>query len=701
MLEHMHKRNDASPKTATDTQPVASGGQQDGVVSPALRFGHDPLVWACWLYYEDGLTQNEIAATMGVSRATVIAYLAEARERGIVNIAIEPSRLAALAVAEDLKRHFGLDDCFVVPHEESRSLIDRLGVAGARALTSLLKSGDRLAVVWGRTTMAVAERFPALALQDVTVVQATGAIPPTLPCTPELCASAFARALGARCVPISAPAVVGSAELARQLRDEPLVAGAFAELAAINRIVFGISPLKPSTTVQASGIFDSALLQHYVSRGAVGVLAGRFIDAEGAPVAGPLDDRTIGIGLGDFASIPSRVVIAGGFEKVPALLALLRGGYANVLITDAATGRGILNADGVTVSRRRPQTTAQRPPMPGRLAIKKFLNRPDDAVDEMVEGAVKAYAHHVTPIAGSRRALVARDGPRPGKVGLVIGGGAGHEPAFLGYIGRGLADAVAIGNIFSSPPPNPIVACAEAASGGAGVLFVYGNYAGDVMNFEMAAEIVEKRGIVARTVLTTDDIASSSYEDRHSRRGVAGNVLIFKVAGAACDLGWPLAACEAATRAANAATFTVGVALEPCSLPQIRRPTFELGADDMEVGIGIHGEPGVARERLQSADTIVDRVIDAIFAEMRPTSGDRVAVLVNSFGATPMLELFILYRRVAQRLAARGLSIEVSLVGPYCTSLDMAGASITVMRLDDDLARLLKHPCDTAALKVI
>lgn len=194
-------------------------------------------------------------------------------------------------------------------------------------------------------------------------------------------------------------------------------------------------------------------------------------------------------------NVDLRIAAAGGFDKVPAILAALRGGYVNVLITDAATGRGILHADGVTDIDQRPprlrpdsQTTL---PSGARTRVKKFLNDPDKVVEEMLDGAVRAHRNYLSPIDKSHRALVARDGPRPGKVGLVIGGGSGHEPGFLGYVGKGLADAVAIGNIFSSPPPIPILHCAKAASGGAGVLFVYGNYAGDVMNFEMAAELTE------------------------------------------------------------------------------------------------------------------------------------------------------------------------------------------------------------------
>lgn len=232
------------------------------------------------------------------------------------------------------------------------------------------------------------------------------------------------------------------------------------------------------------------------------------------------------------------------------------------------------------------------------------------------------------------------------------------------------------------------------------MLFVYGNYAGDVMNFEMAAEIAEEKGIKVRTVLTTDDIASSPIEDREGRRGVAGNFFIFKIAGAACDRGLSLDACEAVTRKANLRTYTVGVALEPCSMPQTRRHNFEIGPDDMEIGMGIHGEPGVTREHIKPADDITDAIMDNIFKEMKASAGDRVAVLINSFGATPLMELYILYRRVAQRLAAKNIEIEANWIGHYCTSLDMVGASISILHLDQELTDLLHHPCETAFLRI-
>ncbi len=325
----------------------------------------------------------------------------------------------------------------------------------------------------------------------------------------------------------------------------------------------------------------------------------------------------------------------------------------------------------------------------------KLINDGNATVDEMLVGVMAAHGDLLLrPVP---RAIVARHGPRPGKVALVIGGGSGHEPTFLGFVGRGLADAAAVGNVFASPPPQPCVDAAMAAHGGAGVLFMYGNYAGDVMNFDMASEMLEMEGIEARTVLTTDDIASSP--ERARRRGVAGNVFIFKAAGAAADLMLPLDEVERVARHANARTFTMGVALSACSLPQTRRSNFDLPAGEMEIGMGIHGEPGVRRGPLRPANEVADEMMDAILAEMQAPAGARVAVLVNSLGSTPLMELYILYARVAERLAGAGLLVHRALVGPYCTSIEMAGASITLMHLDDELAALIDHPCDCAMFR--
>jgi dihydroxyacetone kinase-like protein len=297
----------------------------------------------------------------------------------------------------------------------------------------------------------------------------------------------------------------------------------------------------------------------------------------------------------------------------------------------------------------------------------KLINDGNAAVDEMLDGVMAAHGD-------APRAIVARHGPRPGKVALVIGGGSGHEPTFLGFVGKGLADAAVIGNVFASPPPQPAVDAALAAHRGAGVLFMYGNYAGDVMNFDMATELLELEGVEARTMLTTDDIASAPRDQREQRRGVAGNVFIFKAAGAAADLMMPLDVVERVARHANARTYTLGVALAPCSLPQTRRANFEIAVGEMEIGMGIHGEPGMRREALRPADAVVDEMMDAILAEMSAARGDRVA----------------------QRLAKAGLIVHRTLVGPLCTSLEMAGASITVMHLDEELQRLLDHPCECA-----
>lgn len=335
------------------------------------------------------------------------------------------------------------------------------------------------------------------------------------------------------------------------------------------------------------------------------------------------------------------------------------------------------------------------------VKTKKIINSGDDAVDEMLDGILLAHNDTLRRADNSPRAIIARNGPRAGKVGLVIGGGSGHEPTFVGFVGKGLADAAAIGNVFASPPPDPALVCVQEVNGGAGVLFMYGNYAGDVMNFDMAAEMAAMEDIEVRTVLTTDDIASAPRNQIENRRGVAGNFFIFKATGAACDNMMSLDDIERVARRANARTYTMGVALGPCSLPQTRMPNFQLGPEEMEIGMGIHGEPGIARGPLKSADEIVDEMMDRILDEMAAAKGDRVAVLVNSLGATPLMELYIMNRRVQARLSDVGLETHATWVGSYCTSLEMAGASVTVMHLDDELTGLIDHPCHCAMFRVV
>ncbi|MFV0335335.1 MAG: bifunctional sugar-binding transcriptional regulator/dihydroxyacetone kinase subunit DhaK [Tropicimonas sp.] len=672
-----------------------------GNVQMPLRFGDDPLLWASWLYYEEGMTQSEIADVIGISRPSVVAYLAEARNRGIVNISIETDRLRSLSIAKALSEHFGLKDCLVIPGEGGeRSLIDRLGAAGAQVLKGLLRSGDMIGVGWGRTVLAVSQALSLDGLSDVRVVQATGSTSAREPFTPAACAARMAVAIGAECIPISAPAIVSNPDLRNMLVGEMPVHEQLDCLSELNRIVFGIASLRPNSTLHSSGFIHDAPEFRQAYSAAVGAIVGRYVDAAGRPVVGPLDARTIGITLDELSRVRQRIAIAGGVDKVPAILATLRGGFANILITDATTGMGILSADLQSgLVPRLPKRSATATPLL-RTKVKKLLNAPEEALDEALEGTVAEFGAYLKPARNSNRALVTPGELRPGKVGLVIGGGAGHDPCFWGYVGPGMADAVAIGNIFAAPPPGPILDCTRAVDGGAGVLHIFGNYSGDILNFEMAAQMAEAEGITVRTVITTDDIASSRREDREGRRGVAGNIFVFKIAGAACDRMLPLDRVEALTRKANAQTHTMGVALEPCSMPETRRPSFVIGPDEMEVGVGVHGEPGVARQPLASADDIADIMIDRILAEMAPATGDRVALLVNSLGATPMMELSIIARRVRQRLKARSIAIARSWIGNYCTSLDMSGVSISLLHLDAELADLLDHPCDTAAFRV-
>lgn len=328
--------------------------------------------------------------------------------------------------------------------------------------------------------------------------------------------------------------------------------------------------------------------------------------------------------------------------------------------------------------------------------MKKLLNDPARVVDEMVEGYVSAYPQSIRQLDSSPRALVRRELP-PGKVGVVIGGGAGHEPGFMGYVGQGFADGVAVGNIFASPSPDPIVAVTEAVHQGAGVLYIYGNYAGDGMNFDMSSELAAMSGIRTATVRITDDVASAPSDQAEKRRGIAGFVLLFKMAGAASELGYNLDDLAAVCAKANDRTRTMGVALSPCTLPQTGKPAFELADDEMEIGLGIHGEPGMERGKLATADEVAERLLGAILSELELSRGDRVAVLVNGLGSTTLMELFIVFRKAAAILAERGVSIHRSYVGEYVTSMEMGGCSITVMKLDEELEKLIDHPADCPA----
>ena len=322
------------------------------------------------------------------------------------------------------------------------------------------------------------------------------------------------------------------------------------------------------------------------------------------------------------------------------------------------------------------------------MQTKKIINDGNRAVDEMLDGVLAAHPRHLRRVDGSPRSIVAVDGPRPGKVGIIVGGGSGHEPTFLGFVGKGLADGCAVGNVFASPPPDPILECAKAVDGGAGVLFQYGNYAGDVMNFDMAAEMAAMEDIECRTVLTTDDVAT---KDKAKRRGVAGNFFTFKAGGASADMMKSLDEVERIVRKANDQTFSMGVALSPCSLPQTRTPNFQLGEDEMEIGMGIHGEPGIERSALPTADDVAEAMVERLLAD-RPEPGGRVALLVNSLGATPLEELLIVHRATQRCLAEAGVTIAARYVGHYATSMEMAGCSLSLLDLDPEIERWLAAP---------
>lgn len=324
--------------------------------------------------------------------------------------------------------------------------------------------------------------------------------------------------------------------------------------------------------------------------------------------------------------------------------------------------------------------------------MKKILNDPAAYVDEMLEGMVAA---HPEIYAQPRRRVLARaGGVQAGKVGVVTGGGSGHLPVFAGYVGKGLLDAAAVGDVFASPSAEQMAAAMREAHGGAGILRLYGNYGGDVMNFDMAGEMVElEDNIPSTTVLLADDVASAPPEQAGKRRGVAGMVYAFKMAGAKAE---QMASLEEVTRVAQKAADacrSIGMALTPCTVPQAGKATFELAPDEMEMGMGIHGEPGIWRAALQPADAIVDEMLERLLADRPLARGDRVSLLVNSLGATPPEELYIMYRRARARLAEVGAQIVAPLVGRYATSMEMTGASLTLCRLDDELERLLAAPC--------
>lgn len=326
--------------------------------------------------------------------------------------------------------------------------------------------------------------------------------------------------------------------------------------------------------------------------------------------------------------------------------------------------------------------------------MKKLINHPAAYVDEALDGLAAAFPAHFRRTGSKNRVMVRTTPKKAGRIGLASGGGFGHLPLFAGYVGQGLLDTCAVGDVFAGPSMDSVTDALNLADRGAGVLAVLGNYGGDKMAFATAAELLAMDGAEIATVIVNDDVASAGPDEREKRRGVAGLILAYKVAGAAAEAGYALNDAARLTERAVSEIRTIGVALTPCIVPTAGRATFELPENSIEMGMGIHGEKGVWRGPLPPADSLVAEMLDRILSDLRPARGRRVAVLVNSLGATPLEELCILYRAVEARLAQEGLMIAARWVGPLATSMEMAGASITLMALDAETERMLAAPAD-------
>lgn len=330
--------------------------------------------------------------------------------------------------------------------------------------------------------------------------------------------------------------------------------------------------------------------------------------------------------------------------------------------------------------------------------MKKLINDPADVVPQTLKGFGAAFADIVT-VHLDPDYVVRADAPVQGKVGLVSGGGSGHEPLHAGYVGKGMLDAAVPGAVFTSPTPDPILEATKAVNGGKGVLHIVKNYTGDVLNFETAAEMAEMEDIVVKAIVVNDDVAVENSTWTAGRRGVGGTVLVEKIAGAAAERGDDLDGVLAIATRVNDNVRSMGMALTACTVPHAGKPSFDLGEDEIEIGIGIHGEPGRHRVPMATADEITDMLVDPILEDLKPDQGSKVLLFVNGMGGTPESELFIVYNHARERLEGAGLEVARSLVGNYITSLEMQGCSITVLKLDDELTELWDAPVHTAAMR--
>ena len=329
--------------------------------------------------------------------------------------------------------------------------------------------------------------------------------------------------------------------------------------------------------------------------------------------------------------------------------------------------------------------------------MQRIINNPDLVVDDMLKGFVGAHRDLVVATEDPR-VLKYKQAPILGKVGVVTGGGSGHKPAFVGYLGRNMVDAVAVGEVFTSPGVRAFANAFRAADGGKGVACLYGNYAGDNLNVKMAMQMVARQGLEVKTVVANDDVASAPPDQRDKRRGVAGEVLMWKVGGARAALGGSLDEVIAAAQKAIDNCRSLGVGLTPCTIPAVGKPNFAIAEGEMEVGIGHHGEPGMSVQPLASADDIAELMVEPVLADLPFEPGDEAVVLVSGLGATPVMELYILYSRVAEILQGRGIRIYRPYVGNYFTSLEMMGATVTLMKVDEELKELVDLDAESVGL---
>ena len=329
--------------------------------------------------------------------------------------------------------------------------------------------------------------------------------------------------------------------------------------------------------------------------------------------------------------------------------------------------------------------------------MKKVINNAEQVVEEMLQGLVLAHPQYVKRVEGFD-VLVRANSPVQGKVGLVSGGGSGHEPSHGGYVGRGMLDGAVAGAVFTSPTPDQVYEAVKAVDGGKGVLLVIKNYTGDIMNFEMAAEMADTDGVKVAKVVVNDDVAVENSTWTTGRRGIAGTVFVHKIAGAKAEQGADLVEVQKTAEKVIANVRSMGMALSPCTVPAAGKPSFTLAENEVEIGMGIHGEPGTHRESIRTADEIAAHLLNKILGDIALNAGDEVAVMVNGLGGTPLMELYVVNRKVAALLAEKNIKIAKTYVGNYMTSLEMAGFSITVLKLDSELKELLFAPADTPAL---